>query len=212
MTVDETTKILWDYNHLNHTLEKADAILVLGSHDTRVARHGAKLFLEGWAPLIIFAGGFGRLTGDWTRPEAHMFADVAVAEGVPKEKILIEDKSTNTGENIQFTKKLLKKKGINAKKFIVVQKPYMERRACATFKKQWPEKEVVVSSPPIPYEEYPNDEISKDELINIIVGDTQRNKLYGAKGFQVPQEVPENVWRAWQELIKMGYTKYLVKD
>ena len=30
-------KKLWDYHHTNHTLEKADCILALGSHDLRVA-------------------------------------------------------------------------------------------------------------------------------------------------------------------------------
>jgi len=212
MEVDEAAKILWDYNHLNHKLEKADVILVLGGNDTRVAEHGVKLFLDGFAPLIIFSGGFGRLTGNWARPEAQTFADIAISKGIPEKDILVEDKSTNTGENIDFTKTLLQKKGIYVNKLILVQKPYMERRAYATFKKRWPEKEVIVSSPPISYEDYPNKEIPKDLMINLIVGDTQRNKLYGAKGFQIPQEVPDQIWDAYEELVKMGYTKHLVED
>ena len=35
---------------------------------------------------------------------------------------------------------------VHPKKFIVVQKPYMERRSYATFKKVWPEKEIIVTS------------------------------------------------------------------
>ncbi len=56
--------------------------------------------------------------------------------------ILIEKNSTNTGENVQFTRKLLAEHGLDPQKFIVVQKPYMERRAFATFLRYWPEKEV----------------------------------------------------------------------
>lgn len=212
MDTDTDAKILWEYNHLNDSLEKADVILVLGSHDTRVAEHGAKLFLEGWAPLIIFSGGVGRLTGDWTKPEAEMFADVAERMGVPRSKMILESQSTNTGENIGFTKQLLENKGIDVRKLILVQKPYMERRAYATFKKRWPEKKVILSAPPLSYEDYPNKEISKNEMINIIVGDTQRCRLYGAKGFQIPQVVPDSVWAAYERLAQAGYTKYVLES
>ena len=50
---------IWNYHQLNHQLSKADVILVLCSHDKAVAVRGARLFLEGWAPLLIFSGGFG---------------------------------------------------------------------------------------------------------------------------------------------------------
>ena len=97
-------KKLWDYHHLNHSLQKSDCILVLGSHDTRVADRAAELYLQGWAPLLVFSGGLGRLTeGMWTEPEADLFAKIAVNKGVPAEDILIENRSTNTGENILYT-------------------------------------------------------------------------------------------------------------
>ena len=48
---------VWRYHQLNHQLASADVILVLCSHDKAVAERGAQLFLEGWAPLLIFAGG-----------------------------------------------------------------------------------------------------------------------------------------------------------
>jgi len=57
-------KKLWDYHHMNHTLVNADCILVLGSHDTRVAERGAELYLQGWAPLLVFSGGLGNFTKD----------------------------------------------------------------------------------------------------------------------------------------------------
>src|SRR6185436_13207839 len=129
---------IWRYHLMNHQLEKADAILVLCSHDKRVAERGAELFLKGWAPLLIFSGGLGSITSEmWTEAEADQFANVAINLGVPRERILIENKSTNTGENVLFTRLLLAEKQINPEKFILVQKPYMERRAYATFRKLW---------------------------------------------------------------------------
>jgi uncharacterized SAM-binding protein YcdF (DUF218 family) len=210
---DTPAKIIWDYHHLNHKLEKADCIFVLGSHDMRVAEYAADLFLAGYAPYIIFSGGLGSLTKDiFKKPEADIFAEIAIKKGVPPEKILIENKSANTGENVEFTKKLLDEKGLKFDAFILVQKPYMERRTFATFKKVWPEKNFVVTSPQISFEDYPNDEISKDKVINIMVGDLQRIKLYPGRGFQIFQEIPPNVWSAYKKLVELGYTKHLVKE
>ncbi|MBN1645036.1 YdcF family protein [Candidatus Woesearchaeota archaeon] len=211
--INELAKKIWDYHHVHHKLEKVDCILALGSNDLRVAERGARLFLDGLAPLLIFSGGVGKLTpASWNKPEAEMFADVAIKMGVPKDKILIENKSTNTGENILFTMDLLKEKGLNPESFIVVQKPYMERRSFATFKKHLPDKKLIVTSPQISFDNYPNEMLSKDMIINIMVGDLQRIKIYPAKGFQIPQDIPDDVWSAYEKLVKAGYTEHIVKN
>ena len=206
-------KLLWDYHHMQHHLKKADCIFVLGSKDTRVAEYAANLYLQGYAPHMIFSGGYGHFTANqFKKPEAEVFADIAMQKGVPTDSILIENKSTNTGENVLFTKKLLADKGLDFKVFILVQKPYMERRTYATFKKIWPEKEFIVTSPQISFQSYPNDEISKDKVINIMVGDLQRIKQYPEKGFQIYQEIPDDVLSAYQKLVELGYTSHLIKE
>jgi uncharacterized SAM-binding protein YcdF (DUF218 family) len=214
MITEETLTLaqtLWEYHHVHHTLEKSDCILVLGSHDLRVAERGAELYLAGWAPLLVFSGGLGRLTEEiWSEPEADKFAAVAMAMGVPREAILIENKSTNTGENILFTQQLFKAKGIDPQSFIVVQKPYMERRSFATFKKHWPDKKLTVTSPQITLTDYPNEDISLKEVIHIMAGDLQRIKIYPEKGFQIPQEIPNDVWEAFEQLVALGYRSHLV--
>jgi len=203
---------LWDYHHVNHQLKKSDCILALGSHDLRVADRAAELYLEGWGPLVIMSGGLGNLTQDmWTVPEADQFAEIAVKRGVPADVILVENQSTNTGENILFTQRLLKKKGLEPHSFIVVQKPYMERRSYATFKKHWPDKELMVTSPQMTMMDYATDEIPLEKVINIMAGDLQRIKLYPAKGFQIHQDIPPEVWNAYQQLVAMGFDKHLMK-
>ncbi len=144
------------------------------------------------------------------KPEAEVFADVAMRLGVPEEKILLENQSTNTGENIILTRKLLQERDIHPQKIILVQKPYMLRRAYATARKQWPEMEFLVTGPQIDFAHYPNAEIPKDLLINIMVGDTQRIKRYAEMGFQIPQEIPDWVWAAYEELVQQGYTQHLI--
>lgn len=210
--ITKLAKMLWDYHHTNHTLEKAGCILVLGSHDLRVANRGAELYLQGYAPLLIFSGGLGNFTQDmWTEKEADKFAAIAMQMGVPAKDILVENMSTNTGENIVFTQKLLKEKRLDPQSFIVVQKPYMERRSYATFKKHWPEKKLMVTSPQISFEDYPNEEIPLEKVVHIMVGDLQRVIEYPAKGFQVYQQVPGDVLDAYNQLVTAGYTHHLMK-
>lgn len=204
---------LWDYHHLKHALTKADCILALGSHDLRVAERAADIYLEGWAPLIIMSGGLGNLTQNiWTEPEANKFAAVALKRGVPESAILIENRSTNTGENILFTQQLLKEKGIVLNDFILVQKPYMERRSFATFKTHWPEKNIIVTSPQITFENYPTDIITIEKVINIMTGDLQRIKIYPSKGFQIYQPIPTEIWDAFERLVELGFNKHLIKE
>jgi uncharacterized SAM-binding protein YcdF (DUF218 family) len=208
-------RTLWDYHRLDHQLVPADAILVLCSHDKAVARRGAELFLQEWAPLLIFAGGLGAITRHlWDEPEADQFAAIAVEMGVPRERILIENRSTNTGENVLFTKRLLAEAGLDPRTFIVVQKPYMERRSYATFKKVWPEKDLRVTSPQVSMDEYlsaySHGALTPDDVVGIMAGDLQRIRCYPAKGFQIDQDIPDQVWRAYEELVDAGYDKYLI--
>jgi uncharacterized SAM-binding protein YcdF (DUF218 family) len=178
-----------------------------------VAQRAAQLYLQGFAPKVIMSGGLGNFTKEmWTEKEADKFAAIAIQMGVPREVILIENNSSNTGENILFTQKLLEEKGLFLQSFIVVQKPYMERRAYATFKKHWPDKKVLVTSPQISLEKYPTDEIPMEKVINIMVGDLQRIKIYPEKGFQIYQEIPEDTWNAYEKLLMLGFNKHLMKE
>ena len=205
--VDRDAKVIWDYMLMHQELRPADAILVFGSNDTRVAERAADLYLQHYAPLIIFSGKSGK-NSTLGRPEADMFAEIAIARGVPEDHILREDQATNTGENIALTRKLLAEKDLDLKTFIIVQKPYMERRTYATVKKQWPEIDFAVTSPQLSFEEYPDTahHADKDRFISVMVGDLRRIKEYPTLGFQIPQDIPDEVWRACQDLEKAGYT------
>jgi uncharacterized SAM-binding protein YcdF (DUF218 family) len=209
--VDELAGRIWNYHHLNHRLEKSDVILVLGSNDLRVAKYAAELYLQGWAPLIVFSGNVGALTREsFERPEAEIFAEIALRMGAPESAILIEAESTNTGENVAFCRRLLESKGIDPNSLILVQKPYMERRAYATFMNFWPGKKVIAASPPIPFSEYPTEDLPRDLVINIMVGDLQRIRIYPERGFQIEQEIPDDVWQAFEKLVELGYDKRLI--
>ncbi|MBI4948202.1 YdcF family protein [Candidatus Berkelbacteria bacterium] len=210
--VDRLAKILWDFGQMHHLPEKADAIVVFGSYNPIVGKRAAELFLQGFAPIVVISGNRSDSTSNWEKTEAETLAEVVIEAGVPKNKILLETNATNSGENTQLTKELFEKLGINAKKIIVIQKPYAERRTYATVRKQWPDVEIIMASPEITFEEYmQTSPIGKDGSINTIVGDTQRIKLYAEKGFQIPMDIPSNVWSAYVALVNLGYNKSLVK-
>lgn len=206
-------KTLWDYLKLDQPLKRCDCVIAMGSHDLRVAEYAADLVIKNWAPVLVCSGGLGRLTREiWQESEAAKFAKIALSAGVQTNQILVEDRSTNTGENILLSKSLLEENGKIIKSAILVHKPYMERRAYATAQFYWPEMEVVISSPQIPFEEYATREIPINETIQIMVGDFHRILVYPEKGFQIRQDVTEEARQAFEYLRAEGFTRYLIND
>lgn len=213
MNVDEHAKAIFNYMLLDMPIEKSDAILGLGSSEKRVAERSSQLLLDGYSDLLVFSGGYGKITQHSNNsPEAEVFKNIALNMNVPTEKILTEDKSSNTGENIRFTEKLLNDEGIKIKSLIVVTKPYMERRAYATLKKQWSDSNIqlIVTSPQLSYEDMFTDPQSKEQFINIMVGDLQRIKVFPSLGFQIEQDIPDSIWQSFNALVDAGFTKQLI--
>jgi uncharacterized SAM-binding protein YcdF (DUF218 family) len=217
MTVDEAAQKIWDYMLMHHELKKADVILVPGNSDLRTIEYAAKLYKEGWAPVIVCSGsgtinahlpGRERFLG---RTEAEVFKDAALQNGVPASAIITETESQNTIDNLKFSLRKMAEAGIDPKRIIAVMKPYMERRMVAIAGKWCPDIEFIVTSPAIPFERYPFGELTKDYFINMIVGDIQRIKEYPKRGGQIEQEVPSDIEAAYQFLVAKGYTERLIK-
>lgn len=209
-------QIIWNYLCLNQTPQQADVIVGFGNFNTDIARRAAELYHQGYAPKILFTGGLGRNTeGLLPEPEAVRFARVAMECGVPKEDILLEDKSANTKENIEFTRQLLEEQGIPHYRILGVHQPFMERRITAAMGVYWPELDFSVTSPQVSIPEYlqraKEQGISENASISVIVGDFQRMDLYAKLGFQLPQHIPEEAWQAFRQLVAMGYDRQLAK-
>lgn len=209
-------QIIWDYLCLHREPEKADCIVGFGNFNTDIARRAAELYLQGYAPKVLFTGGLGRNTeGLLPEPEAVRFAKVAMECGVPEEDIILEDKSTNTAENILFTRRKLEELGLPHDRLLGVHQPFMERRIWAAMGIYWKEADFRVTSPQVTIPEYlrraREQGISENASISVIVGDFQRMELYAEKGWQLPQTIPEEAWQAFRALVEMGYDKQLAK-
>ena len=212
----EALQVLWDYLGLHQQPEKADCIVGFGNFNVNIARRAAELYHQGYADRILFTGGLGRNTlGMLPEPEAVRFAKVAMECGVPEEAILRENKSTNTKENILFTKAMLEERGLPCAHLLGVHQPFMERRIRAAFGVYWKDVKFTVTSPQVSIPDYLADAVTQgvteEAAICVIVGDFQRMDLYAQKGFQLPEFIPQSAWDAFDELVKMGYDKQLAR-
>ncbi len=206
--------IVWNYMRLVHPPAGADAILVLGSFDLQAAVYAARLWQRGLAPLIVMSGGVahqgGLLDTGWGRPEADVFADAAVGEGVPRQAILREDRAQNTSENFSLSRALLERSGLSVRRLIVVAKPYMTRRGYATGRKVWPGVELLMQCEAIEPVDYFRREADPERTLLAMVGDLHRILVYPRQGFQIEQAVPAPVLEAMRALVTAGYGARLV--
>ena len=212
----EPLQVIWDYLCLAQKPEKADVIVGFGNFNTDIAVRAAELYLQGYAPKVLFTGGLGRNTeGLLPEPEAARFAQVAMECGVPAADILLEDKSRNTAENIEFTRALLRAHGLEKGKLLGVHQPFMERRIVAAMGIYWPQADFSVTSPQVTIPQYlqraKEQGISEKASVSVIVGDFQRMELYAQKGWQLPQEIPETAWEAFRRLVEMGFDSQLAR-
>lgn len=206
--------VVWNYLRLVHPPARADAILVLGSFDPQAAVHAAHLWRRGLAPLIVMSGGVahqgGLLDTGWGRPEADVFADAAVREGVPGQSLLLEDRAQNTSENFSLSRVLLERAGLDVRRLLVVAKPYMTRRGYATGRKVWPEIELLMQCEAIEPVDYFRRETDPERTLLAMVGDLHRILVYPKQGFQIEQQVPAPVLEALRTLVSAGYGARLV--
>ena len=212
----EPLQVIWDYLGMHQTPQKADIIVGFGNFNTDIARRAAELYHQGFAPKILFTGGLGRNTeGMLPEPEAHRFAKVAMECGVPEADIILEDKSRNTKENIDFTRALLEEGNIPHSHILGVHQPFMERRITAAMGVYWPGQSFRVTSPQvtIPYylERAKQQGITENASVSVIVGDFQRIELYAKLGYQLPQYIPPEAWEAYHKLVAMGFDQQLAK-
>ena len=111
----------------------ADAIIVLGAaaYDARPSpvfeeriRHGLDLYQRGYAPVLIFTGGYGNGA---RFAESQVARRYALKHGVPESAILIESSSRTTRQNLEQARKLMQQRGLH--RVIVVSDPLHMSRA-----------------------------------------------------------------------------------
>lgn len=214
----DDAQLLFSYERVDDELEPRDVIIGFGNHSETIAKHAAALFHEGWANSILFTGGYGRITRHiWNMPEAERFAQIAVDLDVPRQSILLDTNASNTGENIKNSQRLLLENDLSDARAIVVELPFRGRRTRSALEIQWPQLDFIMTSPRLSFSDYyhiysAHGPISCDDFISLLVGDIQRIIEYGARGWQTPQELPDEVFNAYRRLIERGFTSQMIPE
>ncbi|ADV28801.1 protein of unknown function DUF218 [Pseudoxanthomonas suwonensis 11-1] len=113
--------------------QRADVIIVLGAaaYDARPSpvfeeriRHGLNLYRAGYAPVLLFTGGYG--TGA-RFAESQVAQRYAVRQGIPEEAILIETASRTTLQNLLQARELMRERQLHSA--IIVSDPLHMSRA-----------------------------------------------------------------------------------
>ena len=206
----KNAEIIFNYLYMGDSaVEKSDLIVGFGHFDMKIPRQCGLLYKQGLSEKILFSGGVGAGSADLKEPEAVAFKKELLHNlpDLKEEAILIEEKSTNTGENVQFSQRLLEgldsnftfSKGI--KSVIAVANPCRQKRVYLTLRKHYPALTVYNCPPKADLEGEIQMFGSKGEdFIALLVGELERIINYPEKGFIEYERVPEDVEKAYLEL------------
>ncbi|WP_063746034.1 YdcF family protein [Kribbella catacumbae] len=138
---------------------EADLLVLMGSAVLESVEVAARAWQDGLVPRILISGGVGHSTRHLVtkvgerelRPESQIFRDLLTREyGVPAAAIEIEDRSTNCGQNAEFSRPFVDR----AQRIVLVQDPTMQRRTHASFVRSFrdlPGTELISFAPVIPW-------------------------------------------------------------
>jgi hypothetical protein len=125
--------------------QPVDLVVLMGSAVLESVEVAAEAHRAHDAPILV-SGGIGHSTEYLDdavrrrgldlatgRPEAHVFRELLVRYGVPSEQLVVEDRSTNCGENADFTRRLVD----TPQTLLLIQDPTMQRRTHACFERSF---------------------------------------------------------------------------
>ncbi len=206
LTIEKASE-LWEYMSSFDQKIKSDAVVVCSSYDLSVCDHACDLVKSGISDLLVLSGSTGNWTKHiWSAPEAVIFRDRALLNGIKEDCIILEKNATNFGENILFSRRLLPE----ARVITFISKPNSLLRVKLTAEAQCPELTSYVSCPSIEFPYQMSNVIGILGVINEMVGDIERIQKYPELGFQVEHELPENILQGWNYLITQGFTEHLM--
>ncbi|MFF0270068.1 YdcF family protein [Kribbella sp. NPDC004536] len=200
-----------------------DLVVLMGSAVLESVEVAAEAHRVHAAPVLV-NGGIGHSTQylddavrrrgldlGTGRPEAHVFRDLLLRYGVGADQIVVEDRSTNCGENADFTRRLIDA----PKTLLLIQDPTMQRRTHACFVRSFadlPGTTLLSHAPLIPW--IGPDHVSAgpdqpeiwshERFRSLLLGEVHRLSpdVYGPNGrnFIDHVDIPSEVLAAYNEL------------
>lgn len=200
---------LWAFHNRPEALDHSDVIIGLGSYDNSVPLECVRLWKMGLGSYILFTGKSGNWTTGWKdSTEAQRFRSVALDEGVPASSIILENEATNIGENIRFSRDIMRDR--HWRKSIVVTKPQTILRARLTIDALRFDESFLVTSAASSKIQYVS-RFGRHQLYNEMVGDLDRIIQYPSRGFMERVDIPDKVMLAYETLKLAGFVSHLLK-
>ena len=124
-------------------------------------------------PKVMVTGLSGRLYSETGKPVARIMRDELIARGVPSDLILVQDKSTNTLEDVAFSLDVLEKHSISPESIAFLCKAHHSGRCLRTLRRFFPYQTLS----PITYlAEYEGVKVSKADWYQ---HEVSRGRVYG---------------------------------
>ncbi len=219
LTVDELYK--------SYHIKKVDILLLLGSDLPMIVEIGCDAYHKGLCDYLLFCGGIGHSTqklkekisaisgmeiGQLPDTEAELYSFLAqIKYSIPENKIIIENQSTNTAENIKFAMDILNEREIIGNSFLLLQDPVLQRRSYATAQNYIAGDKILISFAPFIAQIDKEENITPhyqylwqiERFYELILGEVWRlrddENGYGprGKGFIRHEDIPQNIEEAY---------------
>lgn len=223
-----------------HNAPTFDLVVLAGNAMLWTLEGAVKKARTSGVPLLI-SGGIGHSTGLLATAvdahpvyrkalasqtsEARLLGDIAAMFlGLDQSRLLLEDASTNCGENALFSRRYLERIGLASHSILLVQDPLMQRRTDASFRQAWADTicPAIVNWPvQVPRIGYRNGRIdylqspnsrkwAAERFMSLLTGEIRRltddENGYGprGKGFLPHVDIPDDVASASHHIVKSG--------
>ena len=227
----------------NDLLPGVGAIVLLGNQVLATLTEACALAKRLPQARLLLSGGVGHATGllfenlrhsPWREliddgsissamPEARIYAALARRKlGIQPERLLIDDRSANAGENARFSLQLLREAGLCSGTVVLLQDPIMQRRSVLTWDREaelaGASSRVLSHAAFVPRVEPGSGALpwlvasqrrgtwTTERFLGLLLGEISRLNDdecgYGPKGrnFLPHVEIPEHVWRSYRRL------------
>lgn len=182
--------------------QPVDAIIGFGVFDLSLPRFCGELHLRGHAPCLVFTGGLGAGTGTLGGPEADVWrAELRRAyPQISDATVVLENRSTNTAENIRFTADLLAREhpslalGLGLRSALIVASPSRLRRVQLTLRHLHPTVRTFRALPPVDFDReaalYAENGV---DFVAHLTGELDRLVDYPGRGWIAAEPLPPEI-------------------
>ena len=155
--------------------QPTDLLFIFGTStiDNEILESVARDCLQGRFSKVLVTGLSGRLYDETGKPVARIMRDELIARGVPSDIILVQDRSTNTLEDVAFSLDVLKKHDFSPESIAFLCKAHHSGRCLRSLRKFFPSQTL---SPVTYLAEYEGVKVSKADWYKHPVS---RGRVYG---------------------------------